>query len=95
MSKDPNKPRKMLKLFKGAGRVLKGVAKGVLDTVLPNTHQTIEITAPTLTQDKQVNINWPRLVTAVTVWILLILVLAGKISFTDIKDFVNSAVNAG
>ncbi len=95
MSKDPNKPRKMLKLFKGVGRVIKGAAKGVLDTVLPNTAQTIQIVQPTLTQDKKVTVDWPRLFTAVTVWILLILVLAGKISFVDIKEFIENAVHVG
>jgi hypothetical protein len=92
---DDKKPRKMLKVFKGIGRVLKGAAKGVIDTVIPNTHQTIQVIQPTMPlEEKKINIDYPRLITAVTVWILLILVLAGKISFTDIKDFVINAFNA-
>lgn len=95
MSKDPNKPKKMLKLIKGVGKVIKGAAKGVIDTVLPNTAHTIQVIQPTIPQEnKKITVDWPRLLTAVTVWILLILVLAGKISFNDIKEFILN-INVG
>ena len=95
MSKDPNKPKKMLKLIKGVGKVIKGAAKGVIDTVLPNTAQTIQVIQPTIPQEnKKITVDWPRLLTAITVWILLILVLAGKISFNDIKEFILN-INVG
>jgi len=83
------KPKRMKKLFKGIGKVVKGVAKGVIDTVLPAAQNTVTVIQPTLpNESKKICIDWSRLITAVTVWILLLLVFLGKINFEDIKDFI-------
>ena len=40
-------------------------------------------------EKKKIEINWPRLLTAVTIWILLVLVFFGKIKFTDVVELID------
>jgi hypothetical protein len=79
------KKGKLKKILAGAGRVAKGIMKGVFDVALPNVKDTIKMTESDLEDDKpKFDIDFPRLITAVTVWILLILVFFGKIKFSDV-----------
>lgn len=77
------------KILRGAVRVVKGIAKGVFDTVLPNVSNTIRMKEPEFPEKKEkIEIDFPRLITAVTIWILLILVFFGKIKSSDVLDLV-------
>ena len=89
--KDPNKPKKMKKVFTAIGKVGKGIIKGAFDVLLPNVSNTIKVKNSDLPDDdkKKFDIDFPRLITAITIWILLILVFFGKIKFSDIVDLLN------
>jgi hypothetical protein len=79
------KKRKFKKILTGAGRVAKGIVKGVFDVALPNVKDTIKMTESNFEDEKpKFDIDFPRLITAITVWILLILVFFGKIKFSDV-----------
>lgn len=79
------KKKKLKKLLAGAGRVAKGIVKGVFDVALPNVKDTIKMSESNFSDDKpKFDIDFPRLITAITVWILLILVFFGKIKFSDV-----------
>lgn len=77
------------KLFRGVFRVIKGIGKGVLDTVLPNVANTIKMKEPEFPDKKEkIEIDFPRLITAVTIWLLLILVFFGKIKSSDVLELI-------
>jgi hypothetical protein len=79
------KKKRFKKILGGVGRVAKGIVKGVFDVALPNIKDTVKMTESDLDDDKpKFDIDFPRLITAITVWILLILVFFGKIKFTDV-----------
>lgn len=79
------KKKKFKKLLAGAGRVAKGIVKGVFDVALPNVKDTIKMSESNFEDEKpKFDIDFPRLITAITVWILLILVFFGKIKFADV-----------
>ena len=81
------KKKRFKKILGGVGRVAKGIVKGVFDVALPNIKDTIKMTESDLDDDKpKFDIDFPRLITAITVWILLILVFFGKIKFSDVVD---------
>lgn len=89
---DPGTEKKkpLKKLFKITGKIVKGIAGGVLDTCLPNIHKTITMQEPDLPKEnKKVNIDWPRLITSITIWILLVLVFFGKIKFSDVVSLID------
>lgn len=90
MDQQPEKKRPMKKIFKVVGKIGKGIAAGVLDTCLPNIKDTIKMKEPDLPDEKKkMEVNWPRLLTAVTIWILLVLVFFGKIKFTDVVELID------
>ncbi len=77
------------KLIRGAFKVIKGIGKGLFDTLLPNVANTIKMKEPDLPNEKpKMEIDFPRLITAVTIWILLILVFFGKIKSSDVLDLI-------
>jgi hypothetical protein len=79
------KPKRMRKILFGAGKVVKGIVKGVFDVALPNIKNTIKVKEPDLPEEKKkFEIDFPRLITAVTIWILLVLVFFGKIKLSDV-----------
>ena len=82
------KPQKMKVVLK----VLKGIGKGVLDTVFPNVTKSFRMSESDLPNDpqKKYDIDFPRLITAITVWIILLLVFFGKIKFEDVVDLIQS-----
>ena len=90
--RDPGTEKKkpLKKVFKIVGKITKGIIGGVLDTCLPNINKTIKMTDPDLPEEKsKVVIDWPRLITSVTIWILLLLVFFGKIKFSEVVSLLD------
>jgi hypothetical protein len=88
MEQERKKP--MRKVFKVIGKVAKGIVKGVFDVALPNVKDTIKMSEPDIPNEKKkVQIDFVRLITAVTVWILLLLVFFGKIKFEDVLSLIS------
>lgn len=83
------KKHKMKKILKVVGKIGKGIIKGVFDVTLPNVQNTIKVIDPQLPDEKKkLEIDFPRLITAITIWILLILVFFGKIKASDVMDII-------
>jgi hypothetical protein len=79
----------MKKLLRIVGKVIKGVGKGVIDTVLPNVKESIKMSESDLPDDrKKYDIDFPRLIASITVWIILLLVFFGKVKFSDVVELV-------
>lgn len=79
----------MKRIFKGAGKVLKGIGKGIVDTCLPNLQKSIKMSSGDLPDDKpKFEIDFVRLFTSVTIWILLLLVFTGKVKFSEVLDII-------
>lgn len=73
--------------LKKAGKILKSVAIGITDVLFPNVKQSFRVKESDLPDDnKKFEIDFPRLITAITVWIILLLVFFGKIKFSDVVD---------
>jgi hypothetical protein len=69
-------------------KTFKSVGSGVIDAVFPSIHKTIKMEKSDLPDEKdKVQIDFIRLLTAVTVWILLILVAMDKIKLSDVLEF--------
>ena len=86
-----NKPKKkpLKKFFKFSGKLIKGVGAGVIDTILPNIGSAIKKKEPdTMSEKPKYDIDFVRLATAITIWILLLLVFMGKIKFSDVLEFI-------
>jgi len=87
------KKHRMRKVLKVVGKIGKGIIKGVFDVTLPNVQNTVKMIDPELPNEKKkVEIDFPRLITAVTVWILLILIFFGKIKATDVMDLITKLI---
>lgn len=83
-----------MRIVKGIGKLGKGIFKGIIDTALPNVKESIKMSEPDLPEEKKkVQIDFVRLITAVTIWILLILVFFGKIKFEDVLSLITNLVN--
>ena len=83
------KKHRMKKILKVVGKIGKGIIKGVFDVTLPNVQNTIKVIDPELPDEKKkLDIDFPRLITAVTIWILLILIFFGKIKASDVIDLI-------
>ena len=73
--------------LKKVGKVLKSIAIGISDVLFPNVKQSFKVKESDLPDDnKKFDIDFPRLITAITVWIILLLVFFGKIKFSDVVD---------
>lgn len=87
------KKHRMRKVLKVVGKIGKGIIKGVFDVTLPNVQNTVKMIDPELPNEKKkVDIDFPRLITAVTVWILLILIFFGKIKASDVMDLITKLI---
>lgn len=87
------KKHRMKKILKVVGKIGKGIIKGVFDVTLPNVQNTIKVIDPKLPDEKKkLDIDFPRLLTAVTVWILLILIFFGKIKASDVMDLITKLI---
>ena len=83
------KKQKMKKIFKTIGKVGIGIFKGILDVALPNEHNTIKVIEPELPDEKKkLDIDFTRLISAITVWIILVLIFFGKIKASDVLDLI-------
>lgn len=83
------KKHRMKKVLSVVGKIGKGIIKGVFDVTLPNVQNTIKVIDPQLPDEKKkLDIDFPRLITAVTIWILLILIFFGKIKASDVMDLI-------
>lgn len=84
-----------MKIFKGLAKVGKGIVKGVIDTALPNVKESIKMSEPDLPEEKKkFQIDFVRLITAITIWILLLLVFFGKIKFEDVLSLITNLVHS-
>ena len=82
--------KRPVKLF---GKILKGIVKGIKDTALPNVKESIKMKEPELPNEKKkVEIDFVRLITAVTIWIILLLVFFGKVKFEDVVELISNLV---
>lgn len=73
--------------LKKVGKVFKSIAIGISDVLFPNVKQSFKVKDSDLPNDhKKFDIDFPRLITAITVWIILLLVFFGKIKFSDVVD---------
>jgi len=87
------KKHRMRKILKVVGKIGKGIIKGVFDVTLPNVQNTVKMIDPELPNEKKkVDIDFPRLITAITVWILLILIFFGKIKASDVLDLITKLI---
>ena len=87
------KKHRMRKVLKVVGKIGKGIIKGVFDVTLPNVQNTVKMIDPELPNEKKkVDIDFPRLITAITVWILLILIFFGKIKASDVMDLITKQI---
>jgi len=82
------------KFLQKTGKVIKGIVGGLIDTFLPNINKSIKMSESDLPNDpkKKIEIDVPRLITAVTVWIILLLVFFGKIKFEDVIDLIDKLI---
>jgi hypothetical protein len=79
----------MKKIFKTIGKIGVGIFKGVLDVALPNVQNTIKMIDPEFPDEKKkIDIDFTRLITAITVWIILVLIFFGKIKASDVLDLI-------
>jgi hypothetical protein len=79
----------MKKFFKTIGKIGVGMIKGVLDVALPNVHNTIKVIDPEFPNEKKkIDIDFTRLISAITVWIILVLIFFGKIKASDVLDLI-------
>lgn len=84
------KKKPLKKILFAAGKIGKGIIKGVFDVALPNIKDTIKMKENDLPEEKKkIEVDFPRLITAVTVWILLLLVFFGKIKFSDVVEVID------
>lgn len=84
-----------MKILKGLTKIGKGIFKGVVDTALPNVKESIKMSEPDLPEEKKkFQIDFVRLITAITIWILLLLVFFGKIKFEDVLTLITNLVNS-
>jgi hypothetical protein len=88
----------MTKIIKKGGKkilkITKAIVKGTIDTILPNFQNSF-------TPKDQAFIDEPikykfdfwRFFSAITIWILLLLVFLGKIEFSQIVTLLNDFIN--
>jgi hypothetical protein len=82
--------KKDMKFLKPAARVALSILKGFADVIFPNVKNTIKMSESEFKEDKtkKWEIDFPRLLAAVTVWIILLLVFFGKVKLEDVIDLI-------
>ena len=82
--------KKDMKILKPAARVALSILKGFADVLFPNIKNTIKMSESEFKNDKSKKweIDFPRLLAAVTVWIILLLVFFGKVKFEDVIEII-------
>lgn len=72
-------------------KTVKSIGSGVIDAVFPSIHKTITLKKSDLPEEKdKLQIDFVRLLTAVTVWILLVMVAMGKIKLSEVLEFMQN-----
>ena len=72
-------------------KAVKSIGSGVVDAVFPSVHKTIQVKKSDLPEEKdKIQIDFIRLLTAITVWILLVLVAMGKIKLSEVLHFMQN-----
>ena len=80
--------------LKKAGNIGKAIFKGVFDTILPNVRASFkEKEQAFIDEPIKYRFDFWRLFSAITVWILLLLVFFGKIQFSDITNVLSEFLN--
>lgn len=79
-----------MKFLKPAGKIALSILKGFADAFFPNIKNTIKMSESEFKDDKnkKIEIDFPRLLAAVTVWIILLLVFFGKVKFDDVIEII-------
>lgn len=73
------------------GNIAKGIIKGIIDPINPNLKNSFEPKeSQFLDEAPKYRINVFRLMSALTIWILLIMVFFGKIKFESIQEVINN-----
>lgn len=80
-------------LFKKFGRFVIGVTKGIGDTIFPNITQSIKKTENDFPYDKKIEINYPRLISSITLWFLMMLIMYNKVEFNDVIEIINKLLS--
>lgn len=82
--------QKNMNFLKPAGKIALSILKGFADAFFPNIKNTIKMSESEFKDDKtkKWEIDFPRLLAAVTVWIILLLVFFGKVKFEDVIDII-------
>lgn len=88
----------MGKILKNGGKKIaqvgKAIVNGVMDTVLPNVKASFtKKDQAFIDEPVKYKFNFWRLFSAVTIWILLLLVFLGKIEFNEVLNIVSQFIN--
>lgn len=80
--------------IKKFGQIGKGIIKGAIDSIFPNVKNSfIKKEQQFLDEPIKYKLDFWRLFSAVTIWILLLMVFFGKIQFSDISNLLNSFIH--
>lgn len=72
-------------------KTVKSIGAGIIDAIFPTIHKTIQVKKSDLPEEKdKIQIDFIRLLTAITVWILLVLVAMGKIKLSEVLEFMQN-----
>lgn len=80
-------------LFRKFGRFVIGVTKGIGDTIFPNITQSIKKTENDFPYDKKIEINYTRLISSITLWFLMMLIMYDKVKFYDVIEIINKLLS--
>ena len=70
-----------------------GITKGLGDTIFPNITQSIKKNENDFPYDKKIEINYPRLISSITLWFLIMLIMYDKVKFTDMIEIINKLLS--
>jgi len=83
-----------MKLFiKKIGRLAIGISKGIADTIFPNITQSIKNKENDFPYDKKIEINYTRLISSITIWFILLLLMYDKVQFSDVLEILNKLLS--
>jgi hypothetical protein len=80
-------------IFKKIGRTLICVTKGIGDTIFPNLTQSIKKTENDFPYDKKIEINYTRLISSITLWLILMLIMYDKVKLNDVFEIINKLLS--
>jgi len=80
-------------IFKKIGRTLICATKGIGDTIFPNLTQSIKKIDNGFPYHKKIEINYPRLISSITLWFVMMLVLYDKVKLNDVIEIINKLLS--